>query len=303
MISDAASRNRSLSAGVPPSRQMSMTLEDSPEDRPTEVLVTSYGTLATDAAAGDVAPHLKPAVPLAAVSSSSNGLTLASSASSGTTRVSNASSAASSTASSVAAANAARVTIARRVVSAAMVAFMCYCFLGADYSVVFQYHPIGYTIAFAGLMPEIVALSSIVRRQRTMAERDIVIDSHLYLSLGMKFLSLIGFIAITVNKIKKGKFHYTTWHGQLGLLTMIILFLQVVVGFVFHFRCGGYELLPYLRRAHKYLGIALLAFGSATMWLGMQTNYFRRDVTEGIVGTVVFGAATAVLSLIAYKYE
>lgn len=195
-------------------------------------------------------------------------------------------------------------TTLRRLVTIGVAIWMSYLFLGSNFSELFQYHPVTMIISFVGLLPEITALTNVIRRQRSVGDREACIARHMYLSLLMKFFSIIGFIAITINKNRKGKHHYTTWHGKIGLATVVILVLQVIVGLVYYFRLfgGGMQSAGKWRKVHKWLGISLLLAGSASMWLGMRTHFVERAVHSNLVN-FLFGTITFVACITAYYKE
>lgn len=186
----------------------------------------------------------------------------------------------------------------RRCVSAAIVVLMSCYFVGNNWHDVFQYHPLMMTVGFVGLLPEIVHLSNNFRRCRSMSERQQTLDRHLQFALGMKLCGLLGFAAIEASKIQRKKLHFTTWHGQIGLLCIFVLALQVVVGLVSHFRLGPSKKLqaiyPILRKVHFYLGLVLLLLAVISMYLGLQSNFALKAVTNHYTRQL-FGAVTTLL--------
>lgn len=200
----------------------------------------------------------------------------------------------------------ANTTRVRRIIAAVVVFVMAYQFVEPSWRNVFQYHPLMMTVAFIGFLPEIVHLSNNFRRCRSMTDRQQTVDQHLQFAVAMKIVSLLGFAAIEVSKIQRHKRHFTTWHGLIGLMCVIALVLQVIIGIVYHYRIFPVKKFPglfsLLRKAHQWLGLALVGLGALSFYLGMQTHFAVRAVGDPWV-RMVFGVATGALALFAYFRE
>jgi hypothetical protein len=199
-----------------------------------------------------------------------------------------------------------KTTQIRRIASAAIVLLMSYHFVGSSWTDVFQYHPLMMTVAFLGFLPEVIHLSNNFRRCRSMVERQLTVGLHLQTAIAMKVLSLIGFVAIEVSKIQRKKKHFTTWHGLIGLICIIVLALQVVIGIVYHYRLFPTKKFPgifsLLRKVHQWLGIVLVALAAGSMYLGLQTHFAEKAVTESWT-RMLFALATGGVVLVAYLRE
>jgi hypothetical protein len=192
------------------------------------------------------------------------------------------------------------LTNIRRIVSVAIAIWMLYVFK-IPWSTYFQYHPFSMVIAFVAFLPEVLRSAFNVQRSLTMAHRQSAVDWHMNVALGMKLFALVGFIAITLEKNSKGKSHYYTAHGQLGLLTIVVVVLQVLLGLAYRYRWVGSQL-SLARKIHRYLGAALMVLGCGSMYLGLMSHFAERAVQNVLIHTVFALAATG-LALVAYFLE
>lgn len=199
----------------------------------------------------------------------------------------------------VVASNAAH-TATRRVIAVITIALFVYYFLGTAAKEAFQYHPIMMAVAFVGFMPETIHAVKAIKRSRSAVDRNAAIGSHMNMAFGMKLFSIAGLVAIVIVKQQYGKFHFTSLHGQIGVLTIMLVVLQVILGIVYHNRsCGSGAFLLKLRKAHYYLGIAVLLGGIVSMGLGMYSHTGQRLVLNPFMHAVLT-FATMVLSVWAY---
>ena len=192
-------------------------------------------------------------------------------------------------------------TAARRILSAITILLIAYYFLGASVKEAFQYHPIMMAIAFVGLMPETIHAVKAVKRSRTLVDRNAAISNHMNMAYGLKLFSIAGLIAIVIVKQQYGKFHFTSLHGQIGVLTVALVAVQVILGYVYHSRScgGGGAMQAKLRKAHYYLGIAVLVGGILSMGLGMMSHTGERLVPNPLMHTFLT-CVTALVSVWAY---
>jgi hypothetical protein len=191
-------------------------------------------------------------------------------------------------------------TIARRIVSMVSIVMIAYYFLGTAAKEAFQYHPIMMAIAFVGLMPETIYAVKAVKRSRTLVDRNAAIADHMNMAYGLKLFSIAGLIAIIIVKQQYGKSHFTSLHGQVGVLTVFLVVAQVILGYVYHNRsCGGGTIQGRLRKAHYYLGVAVLIGGILSMGLGMMSHTGQRLVVNPLTHVFLTGV-TALVSVWAY---
>lgn len=190
-----------------------------------------------------------------------------------------------------------KATLARRFVTGLLLPLMLYYYFSGALNSLFQYHPMAMSVAFVVVMPEVIHAAHCVRRSRSMADRAARITTHMYLSLGVKTLALVGFIVIYTNKGNRGKPHLTTWHGRLGASTVVALAAQVVLGLAVHWRLVSN--VSFARKAHKWLGVTVALAGSTTFLLGMLSNWAAANVANPFInGTFSF----SVFVLCAWAY-
>jgi cytochrome b561 len=196
-------------------------------------------------------------------------------------------------------------TRVRRVLALIFAFFCVFPFLTHSLFDVFQYHPLAMTLSFVALFPEMMHVANNFRRCRNLADRNQTMTRHLVIGLLMKAFALSGFIAIEFIKFQKQKVHFKSWHGKIGLLCILTLSLQVLVGCIYQYRLLPQSLSSWmstLRKAHKWIGLSLLFLASLSMYLGMQTHHAQRVVTNDLL-RFVLGIAPAVLVLSAYRFE
>ena len=194
----------------------------------------------------------------------------------------------------------------RRIASIVIVCVMIYFFNAGTFNSLFQYHPISMALAFVAVMPEVLHAAMHIRKAKSMNARTETLDRHMYFAFLMKTFAVIGFLVIYVNKNNRGKHHFTSRHGQFGVLCVIFVVAQVVLGAVYHYRLGPTRKFPnwlgWCRRAHKYLGFGVLALGILSMYLGMMSHFADGAVRNPIVHGF-FALCTGGLVLVTYFLE
>jgi cytochrome b-561 domain-containing protein 2 len=195
------------------------------------------------------------------------------------------------------------VTLVRRTVSICAMIYMMNFWLSVSWKDVFQYHPLTMTAAFVAAMPETLHSALSIRRARSMNDRVGSSRRHLILSTLMSVLTLIGYAAIYYNKDQRKKQHLKTWHGLFGFVTVCVIVVQALCGLVVYFKLtkDGNKL-ALIRKIHKYCGIAVMALGCLSMWLGLQSNFALGAVASPTV-RIVFGLVTTVVTASSYVIE
>lgn len=190
------------------------------------------------------------------------------------------------------------ITTVRRIATVVIVTVLLYSYQGLYVTDLFPYHPLAMTLAFVAVLPEVVYASSLVKRSKTMADRSDLTMRHILLALLLKTLTLIGFCVIYINKAIRHKVHFKTWHGKLGLLVMLVLIAQVVVGLLLYWRLPSPNALPTLRKAHSWLSLTFGAVSSMTMLLGIGASFFSANVITVDAARWVLAASTLVFILL-----
>lgn len=91
----------------------------------------------------------------------------------------------------------------------------------------------------------------------------------------------LGLAAIVYNKHLHGKAHFTSWHGLLGLLTVCVVGVQSLAALplVYPSLAKGWSLAK-LKRYHAASGLVTYLLGSASLLLGLCSEWFRTSVRE-----------------------
>lgn len=92
---------------------------------------------------------------------------------------------------------------------------------------------------------------------------------------------LVGVVVILVNKSNHGAAHFTSVHGKVGLVAVVLLVTQVVLGaaqFWFPRLLGGEARAKSWYKVHRASGYLLLGLLLLNVTLGTQTPYFRGKV-------------------------
>uniref|UniRef100_A0A7S1MSP3 Cytochrome b561 domain-containing protein n=1 Tax=Neobodo designis TaxID=312471 RepID=A0A7S1MSP3_NEODS len=197
----------------------------------------------------------------------------------------------------------ATVTLLRRMASVGLSCYMLALWRSPEPTALFQYHPLTMTAAFVGALPEGVHTALMMKRARSMTQRQTLGRRHMALSLAMGILTLCGYVAIYVNKNQRHKSHLATWHGLIGAVCVLATLAQTFCGMIVYFRIStNGVLISRLRNAHKYLGLAVVALGCASMGLGMQSNFATGLLTSASMKTA-FAVASFVFCASAYVAE
>jgi hypothetical protein len=204
--------------------------------------------------------------------------------------------------------------LGRRILMGLTTALLCYRFVQQSkplgFSDVFLYHPTAMAVAWIGIAPEIVAMGRGARKVRNFAARQQALAVHGYVAYALKVLSLVGFIAIWMSKRQRNKPHFATWHGKLGLLTMIGLAVQVLSGTLLYLGAGRSPrpkpwLTPVragnLRRLHRLAAIAAVAASALCLVLGLGYSHYAIKHLPAPYGPAAACVATVLCFVLAYR--
>lgn len=173
-----------------------------------------------------------------------------------------------------------------------------------NYSDIFLYHPTSMAIACLGLMPEAISLTMQAKRTKSVNERNDTIQTHVLVSFAFKFVALAGYLAIWKSKVERGKNHFTTWHGQIGLASGIVLFAQVVLGALQFFTIPSVSSQRLLfRKLHRVLGSVLGLLMATTFALGFASNYAQRLFSPSEQWLMVLSGASCGLATLWALYR
>ncbi|XP_038626620.1 cytochrome b561 domain-containing protein 2 isoform X1 [Tachyglossus aculeatus] len=178
-----------------------------------------------------------------------------------------------------------RIYRALRTASGASAHLVAVCFtifvavLARPGSSLFSWHPVLMSLAFSFLMteallvfsPESSLLRSLSRKGRARC--------HWVLQLLALLCAVLGFGLIIYNKEVHGKTHLSTWHGRMGLLTVLWAGLQCTGGLALLYP----KLLPHwplakLKLYHATSGLVGYLLGSTSLLLGMCSLWFTTTI-------------------------
>lgn len=137
----------------------------------------------------------------------------------------------------------------------------------------FSLHPAAMVTAYCGLMAEGVLLATLVRHEEGK-ERLEGLQQHGFVQFTSLVAMALGFLVIYKNKVVMGKSHFTTLHGKLGLVTVLLSALSALMG-VSGFRAYGivtrFSLQNQLRikAAHRKIATVTWYLSLLTMQLAM----------------------------------
>lgn len=137
------------------------------------------------------------------------------------------------------------------------------------------------------LFPQAIALfdpeycKSLSHKQRT--------QFHLYCQIAGIVCTIIGFIAIYVNKNLHGKHHFYTYHGICGLIVVIFVSLVGIGGSLAYY---SFSLRSYIRPVlikiyHSFGGILTVIVGNLTLTLGFYSNWFKKNGNTNLIWIII----------------
>ena len=112
------------------------------------------------------------------------------------------------------------------------------------------------------------------------SSRVIKAEYHKYLQILGFFCSVGGFLAIYYNKNLHNKNHFTSFHGLLGLVTMILVLVQNFSGAVitnYKWILPKSMKLAKIKLLHALLGSLVFLSACSTFYLGLCSNWFVKN--------------------------
>jgi len=150
-------------------------------------------------------------------------------------------------------------------------------YLSKPGSNLFSWHPFLMTLSMFLLMNEAVLLfSSSWSLLPKKYHRSHHMNSHIVLEVMSLIAVLLGFFSIYLNKNNHGKPHFTSWHGILGLVQIVMICGQVLVGTFAKYRILPIKPYPAakLKTAHGMIGISIIILASFNLISGWYTAWF-----------------------------
>ncbi|XP_068598388.1 transmembrane reductase CYB561D2 [Brachionichthys hirsutus] len=173
-----------------------------------------------------------------------------------------------------------------RTAFAALTHFLCVGFtvfiavLARPGSSLFSWHPFFMTLSFSFFMTEAILLfspqGSPIKRFPHKTKGRV----HWMLQSACVCCAVLGVAAIAYNKYLNDKPHFTSWHGLLGLLTVLVVVLQslAAVPLIYHSLVKGWSLAK-LKRYHAASGLVTYLLGSLSLLFGLSSTWFTASVS------------------------
>lgn len=140
-----------------------------------------------------------------------------------------------------------------------------------------SFHPLANSLGLLFLVNAILLLQP----THTHAQKIEGTRSHSILNVLSVASFLTGAIFIWINKKNHNAPHFQSVHGKFGLITVSLLFLQLIIGllqFYFPNLLGGEAKAKRLYKWHRAFGYLISALVIATVTLGTQTDWFLGKV-------------------------
>jgi len=153
----------------------------------------------------------------------------------------------------------------------------------------FSWHPSLMTVAFALLMAQAIVIFSPESSLLVNSSRGDKLQLHWILNLFAIFGAMGGFGAIYLNKEINGKNHFTTWHGKMGLASVVGISVSALFGITAKYSSTLKNYVKPINMKLYHATIALIVFcmGMSSICLACYSNWFRRRV-EGYLWRLAF---------------
>ena len=153
-------------------------------------------------------------------------------------------------------------------------------------SSLFSWHPVTMSLGFGLFMIEAILIFSPESSLLAVASRKNKVKAHwIFQSLSLVF-AWTGFIVIIVNKNYNQKPHFKTWHGTLGLITIMYTTLQAVCGIFLIYptmaKRWNWKLIQ-LKVYHATLGLVGFILAYTTMITSLYSNFMAKNAGDGFL--------------------
>ncbi|XP_069500154.1 transmembrane reductase CYB561D2 [Ambystoma mexicanum] len=149
-------------------------------------------------------------------------------------------------------------------------------------SSLFSWHPFLMSMAFSFFMTEALLIFSPESSLLRSFSRKIKVRLHWAAQLCALVCATLGLTIISFNKYLNDKPHFATWHGFLGLLTVIFAAFQTLGGItlLYHKLITRWSLAK-RKVYHATSGLVGYLLGCTSLLLGMCSLWFTASVTGG----------------------
>lgn len=144
----------------------------------------------------------------------------------------------------------------------------------------FSWHPFLMSLAFSFFMTEAILVFSPDSSLLRSFSRKVRVRTHWILQLLSSLCAILGLGFIYYNKIVHGKPHFSTWHGLVGLLTVLWALIQNVGGITLLYpKLMQRWTLSTRKLYHATSGLLGYLLGCTSLFLGMCSLWFNASVT------------------------
>ncbi|TPP64080.1 hypothetical protein FGIG_04799 [Fasciola gigantica] len=156
----------------------------------------------------------------------------------------------------------------------------------------FDWHPLLVVVGGMLIMPWAIRALDRDMSWMTHKQRASKIQWHWILQLAGTVCIALGATAVFMNKNFYGKPHFATWHGLMGLITVVFAILVTCAGFGIHWKFWPIgRLVNYgtARATHMYFGLGSILLGGVTTGLGLCSHWFNRQISSRVGERAVLG--------------
>ncbi|XP_056381109.1 transmembrane reductase CYB561D2 isoform X2 [Hyla sarda] len=147
----------------------------------------------------------------------------------------------------------------------------------------FSWHPFLMSLAFSFFMTEAILVFSPDSSLLRSFSRKARVQAHWILQLLSCVCAILGLGTIYYNKILHEKPHFSTWHGLIGLLTILWALIQNVGGITLLYpKLVQRWTLSTRKLYHATSGLLGYLLGCSSLFLGMCSLWFSANVTGGL---------------------
>ncbi|XP_078595293.1 transmembrane reductase CYB561D2-like [Branchiostoma floridae x Branchiostoma japonicum] len=165
-------------------------------------------------------------------------------------------------------------------------------------SSLFSWHPTLMVTGYGLLMTEAILMFSPESSLMINAMRKSKVRFHWILQAGAVVCAVGGLMAIYLNKERMGKDHFVSWHGLIGVTTVVFSVVQSMGGInlLYPKLLKSWMTLAQLKMYHATFGLLGYALACGSLALGINSNWFSQEV-EGMLWVVCL-CCPAILALV-----
>lgn len=153
-------------------------------------------------------------------------------------------------------------------------------YLSSPGSSLFSWHPFTMSLGCGIIMMEAILIFSPESSVMSSASRKNKVRAHWILQTISLALTWVGFVAIVVNKAVHGKAHFTSWHGTMGLITVLYVTFQALFGIILLYpstaKRWNWKLVQ-VKVSHATFGLVGFLLATVTMVISLYSNFMTRN--------------------------